>query len=120
MRIGTRRKIAAWSLLVVISSMLLVSFFHVHHEAVSQTEECYQCAHHQPHSGHISNGTVSVHDCVLCQIISTPSVAASLFLLSILVFASKCLAVAEVEAPRQSRAGTIPTRGPPLSFPIVR
>lgn len=37
--------------------------------------ECYECANHLRHSGHISLQTASLHDCVLCQFVTLSFVA---------------------------------------------
>lgn len=56
--------------------MLAFSALHVHGDVRLGAEECYQCSHHLHHSGHLSEGGISLHDCVLCQFVSTPYIAA--------------------------------------------
>ncbi|MBR6937719.1 MAG: hypothetical protein IKH63_09165 [Prevotella sp.] len=71
MRIRHRRFVA-WLLLSVFIPMMALSILHHHHEVVNDDVECVQCAHHLPHSGHISWHSVSLDNCVLCQFNHVP------------------------------------------------
>lgn len=67
-----RRIKIAWALLSVFVTMMAFTTFHRHHYEVADDVECVQCAHHQPHSGHISWQTVDTHNCLVCQLNQTP------------------------------------------------
>ena len=69
MKEGVRRKIASWLLLAVFLPMLLLSSLHTH-EPEFQEEECAECVHHQSCPGHLASGTLTLHECVLCQFLS--------------------------------------------------
>ena len=66
---------SAWLLLSVFLPMLILSSLHVHDEAPASSR-CSECINHIPHQGHISLGTVHIHDCLLCQLASLPFLAA--------------------------------------------
>ncbi|MBQ7420320.1 MAG: hypothetical protein IJV17_06240 [Prevotella sp.] len=70
-----KRTWAARLLLLVFVPILVFSSLHVHEYAVGEGD-CYECANHLHHSGHISLQVASFHDCVLCQFASLPFVAA--------------------------------------------
>lgn len=48
--------------------MLLLLSLHVHHQRMAVEVDCYQCAHHQPHAGHITAVQDVMHDCLVCQL----------------------------------------------------
>lgn len=64
-------------LLLVFLPILMFSSLHIH-ESVAYEGECYECANHLHHSGHISLQTASFHDCVLCQFVTLSFVVAVL------------------------------------------
>ena len=87
MKVETRRRISALTLLAVYLPMLLLAGLHVHPE-LAVSDKCDQCVSHQPHPGHISNQGAAHHDCVLCQFQTLPGLEAqtsdvSLFIPSI-------------------------------------
>ena len=69
MRMKVRRMGAALLLAVLLPAMV-VSPFH-HHEAAEKAEvACDLCAHHQPHSGHLTSSG-HIDDCLVCQFLGT-------------------------------------------------
>ncbi|MBO5580839.1 MAG: hypothetical protein J5952_10555 [Prevotella sp.] len=70
-----KRTWAARLLLLVFLPVLMFSSLHIHEYAAAEGE-CYECANHLHHSGHISLQTASFHDCVLCQFVTLTFVAA--------------------------------------------
>lgn len=84
MRVDKKRQTVARYLLVVMLAMLAFSSLHVHESVSADAEECYQCTHHQAHSGHLTAGHFSLHDCVLCQISTTPFIVAAILLFAVL------------------------------------
>ncbi|MBQ6210924.1 MAG: hypothetical protein IJK42_14330 [Prevotella sp.] len=69
---GQGRRNIAWGLLAVFAAMMALTTFHQHHYVMVDDEECVQCAHHLPHSGHISWQSADTHDCLVCQLSHTP------------------------------------------------
>ena len=84
MRHQHKRMIVSRLLLAVFTVMLVVVSLHIHQETPTGEGECYQCVHHQPHSGHLSAAQQTFHECLLCQLATISFVAASvvIFILS--------------------------------------
>ena len=78
-RIDHQRRIAARLLLSVFVPMLLLASLHHHGIQTDVENTCVQCEHHQPHDGHMSSQSASLHDCVLCQFTTLTFVAAVVF-----------------------------------------
>ena len=79
-----RRKhiIASRLLLSVFVPMLLLMSLHVHPGNAHQTDtECYECANHLAHGGHLTAVHQHLHDCVLCQLMTVSYVAAVVMVL---------------------------------------
>ena len=72
-----KRHITAWVLLSVFVPMLLLASLHVHRDLGLAGNDCVECVNHQPHAGHITDGTVNLHECVLCQLLTFSYLAAS-------------------------------------------
>ncbi len=70
MNVRVRRKIAAFVLLTVYLSMLLVASLHVHAKAFHAITDCEQCVHHQVHNGHLTANDGGQHVCLLCQFLT--------------------------------------------------
>ncbi len=79
-RITHKRIRISWLLLLVYLPMLLAITFHHHGEAQGTHADfyCADCAHHVHHDGHLVALQNTMHDCVLCQLQSTPYLAPSL------------------------------------------
>lgn len=72
----TKRTIASWVLLAVFLPMLVFTSLHVHSASYAADETCTECVHHQC-GGHLTQQVQTLHDCVLCQFLSIPVVAAA-------------------------------------------
>ena len=73
-----RRMSAAWLLLSIYVSIMAISVLHSHQSAAEAIIACSDCSHNVHHTGHISIGSDSFHDCVLCHFLSlvyTPTTA---------------------------------------------
>jgi len=57
--------------------ILAVTSLHLHPEGLSFPMACDQCTQHLPHGGHLYGDTLTLHDCLLCQLATTPLLAAS-------------------------------------------
>lgn len=71
-----RRRICSLLLLAVFLPAMLASFLHRHPHQISLTQECVQCVHHLPHQDHLNVGHGGFSECVLCQFLSLPFIAA--------------------------------------------
>lgn len=63
-------------LLAVYLPMVMALMFHVHEREVQEEAACGLCVSHTPHHGHLHDGDVSDHDCLLCRFSATLYVAA--------------------------------------------
>lgn len=82
MNLNRRRQRSARLLLAVFAAMLLMMSLHVHKGATPAAwDECYECVNHLPHGGHLSAHTLSIHDCVICQLMTVVYVPALLMVL---------------------------------------
>ncbi|MCR5314048.1 MAG: hypothetical protein K6E54_10510 [Bacteroidaceae bacterium] len=70
-----KRVIAAYILLSVFILIIAILTFHVHKTNNVKGDDCYECLHHVPHSGHYSIYKGSYHDCLLCQLHSISFIA---------------------------------------------
>jgi len=110
---NSRRRRAAKVLLAVYIPMLLLLSLHVHHQRMAEAVDCYQCAHHQPHAGHITAVQDALHDCLLCQLQSEAFVAADEVGVPVMAAASDD--VAAIQQPtRQTTVASVRLRGPPV------
>ena len=69
--------------------MMIAITFHHHGEAegVAPVVYCQDCAHHVHHDGHLLAFQHTMHDCVLCQLQSTPYLSPTVMLwIAIIVF----------------------------------
>lgn len=76
---------AARVLLAVYLPLLLLTTLHVHRSAEYVDDVCTQCVHHEPHAGHITSETPSLHECVLCQLTTLQYVAPAAVVFSVLL-----------------------------------
>ncbi|MBQ9676909.1 MAG: hypothetical protein IJV44_02095 [Prevotella sp.] len=88
-----KRVWAARLLLSVFLPILVFSSLHIHQNAFGVEGDCYECANHLPHGGHISLQTASFHDCVLCQFVSLSYVAAVAIALAMTVRAQSVVII---------------------------
>ena len=79
-RITHKRIRCSWLLLLVYLPMLLTITFHHHGETqgIHAYFYCADCAHHVHHDGHLIALQNTMHDCVICQLQSTPYLAPSI------------------------------------------
>ena len=108
-RITHKRIRISWLLILVYLPMLLAVTFHHHGEAQGTHADfyCADCAHHVHHDGHLIALQNTMHDCVLCQLQSTPYLAPSLMVwvaIAVLHLASPCLLLS---LPVQGEGGKI-------------
>lgn len=68
MKRDTKRQFAAWTLLALFLTMLFLSSVHIHPSLEQTDTHCAECIHHQPHHSHLFSATISIHDCILCQV----------------------------------------------------
>ena len=78
MKIQGKRVITAWWLLSVFISMMLLSGLHRHQTVANPAADCAECAHHVHHSGHFTMAADSLHECLLCQFLSSPVIPATI------------------------------------------
>ena len=69
-----KRQIAAFVMLAVFLPILLLSSIHVHESAESAEVTCVDCLHNHC-GGHLTQTTVHMDDCVLCQFLTLTFVA---------------------------------------------
>ncbi len=100
-------------LLMMYLSILSLGAFHVH-EHVEDDFLCQDCISHVHHDGHVTNGDVSLGDCVLCSFLSTFYLAAEIIALAtvVLVFHRDFVEQTAHVICRTKR--TILLRGPPI------
>ncbi len=113
-----RRKIAAFVLLAVYMSMLLVSSLHVHAKSFFAETDCEQCLHHQVHNGHLTASDGGQHDCLLCQFLTLSYTA--VVVATVVYFTKVCkihYVAPEFQIERISR-GVVGLRAPPSLFPF--
>lgn len=70
-----KRRIFSTFLLAVYLTALLCAVSH-RHEAllIPEQEECAECVHHLPHTGHISTYSGGMASCVFCHFLGLPYV----------------------------------------------
>ena len=114
MKILQKRRLSAWVLLSVFVPMLALSLVH-HHESVSSEDvECMDCAHQVRHSGHFSVGSVSVDNCLICQLVSLPYVKATDMVLRLSQPKSETAVKAVVQPLQRVALAYLSPRAPPL------
>ncbi len=82
MRIAKKRQIAAMILLSIFIPMMVIMYTHVHQEEPVTNGVCTLCMHHIHHAGHLSSQGTTVHDCLICQLLSMPFVLPALAILA--------------------------------------
>ena len=74
MNVNRKRHIASWLLLAVFVPMLILSSLHVHEQVQKNIVDCKECVDHHCH-GHLTQLSMSMDDCVLCQVLMLTVVA---------------------------------------------
>jgi len=64
-----KRRISANFLLSIVFSIVFLMPFHHHDEPLPQEISCDDCAHHQPHPGHLSEKP-GTDECLICQLLA--------------------------------------------------
>lgn len=76
-KLERKRQRMARVLLTVFLTMLMVTTFH-HHGLSQHATVCKDCATHQMHSAHLTVADLTLDDCLLCQLCSTPYLSADI------------------------------------------
>ncbi len=103
-------------LLTVYLSILSFSVFHVHHAGQWLADECEQCVHHIPHSGHLSASDGTSHVCLLCQFLSIFYVAATVVAVFFFTNVRKTYHPVSYVGIGLTARGIIGLRAPPACF----
>ena len=112
MNAKTKRLIASRVLLAVFLPMLFFASLHIHPAQSLTGDECTECINHHC-GGHIGQQTLSIHDCVLCQMMTLPMIAAAVVTV-LLINNVRELRYAPGRCCRYGQQwGTLVTRGPP-------
>ena len=99
-------------LLVAYLSILSLGAFHVH--VHGEDFVCQDCISHGQHGGHITDGDVSLGDCVLCSFLSTSYLAAGIVALATVVLVLFRDFVEQTVCTVCRTKRTILLRGPPV------
>ena len=114
MRQQIKQRWTGWLLLAAFLPMLLLSSLHTHSEEEYWHEEgCDACVHHQPCAGHLNDGTISLHDCVLCQFLSLPYLTAAVLAAVLYIPFYRLLHQEALLRLSLRRNGVVVLRGPP-------
>jgi len=112
MNAKTKRLFASRVLLAVFLPMLFFASLHMHPAQSLTGDECTECINHHC-GGHIGQQTLSIHDCVLCQMMTLPMIAAAVVTV-LLINNVRALRYAPGRCYRYGQQwGTLVTRGPP-------
>ncbi len=79
---GNKQQKVSWIMLAVYVPALLFALFHTHPNLNVEIDICEQCETHQPCPGHITDASVSLHECIFCHFLTLPYVSASTLLLA--------------------------------------
>lgn len=112
MTLDTRRRWIGRLLIVVYLSILSASVFHVHRHGGDFV--CQDCINHTWHAGHITEGSISLGDCVLCSFLSTSCLVAAVVSLAAMVFVLRRNFVEQTACVVCGTEHTILLRGPPV------
>ena len=114
MKLTMKRHIASWVLLAVFVPMLVLSSLHVHKASSSVTEtECSNCVHHNCH-GHLSQMTIAIHDCVLCQFLTLKMLTVAIVAVTLYIHVCRIYYAQLLLSDCVACCGIIVTRGPPI------
>lgn len=100
-------------LLAVYLVMMVLLSLHTHPQGVHEDNECYQCANHLPHAGHLSTTQAAMHDCVLCQLQSMGYVLATIVTVAVLLPAAAVVFAERRQEVPVGMKGLLCSRAPP-------
>lgn len=106
------RQISACVLLAVFLPMLMLSSLHIHEAPQTSDTECSDCVHHNCH-GHLTATATWTHNCVLCQFLTLPMLAAIMVAVMVYVHVCKKFRAQPICDCHTVCCGAIVTRGPP-------
>ncbi len=109
-----KRQISAWLLLAVFLPMLALSSVHVHRHAEASATQCADCLAHSC-SGHLVVLDDPLGQCVLCQFLSLPYVAAATIAVIIYPDQHYKLSIVSSAAVLLRTCGVPSLRAPPVS-----
>ena len=92
--------------------MLVLSSVHIHETGEAIATECADCVHHSCH-GHMTVTPHWVHDCVLCQFLTLPMLAAVILAVTVYIHVCKTNLAQPLYGYHAGNCGIIVTRGPP-------
>lgn len=72
-----KRQWYARLMLVIFIMVTTISVLHHHNDAAHPSISCSDCTQNIHHSGHFSQQTANIHDCLLCQFQALPYIAAA-------------------------------------------
>ena len=107
-----KRQIVAFVMLAVFLPVLLLSSIHVHESAESAEVTCVDCLHNHC-GGHLTQTTVHMDDCVLCQFLTLTMLTAAVMVVMVYAHVCKSNHAQPLHDFRAVCYGTIVTRGPP-------
>lgn len=112
MTIDARRLWIGRFLLMVYLSILSLSVFHVHEHG--EDFVCQDCISHAQHAGHITDGSVSMGECVLCSFLSASCLVAGVVTLAIMALVLRRDFIGQTVCTVCGTRHTILLRGPPV------
>jgi hypothetical protein len=108
-----KRQIAAFVMLAVFLPILLLSSIHVHDSAESAEVTCVDCLHNHC-GGHLTQTTVHLDDCVLCQFLTLPMFVAVAVVVALVLKKGVRLYAMNHGRIVAVACGVISLRGPPV------
>ena len=109
-----KRQIAAFVMLAVFLPIILLSSLHVHESAESsEAATCVDCLHNHC-GGHLTQTTVHMDDCVLCQFLTLPMLAAIAVVVSVVLNKGVRLYASNSGRIATMACGVVSLRGPPV------
>lgn len=112
MKSDARRLWIGRILLVAYLSILSLGAFHVHGHG--EDFVCQDCISHVRHAGHISDGGISLGDCVLCSFLSASCLVAGVVALAIMALVLRRDFIGQTVCTVCGTRHTILLRGPPV------
>ncbi len=83
------------------------------HQPVEQSFVCVDCQNHIKHNGHISSDTFTLHECVLCEFLSTVYTSASAIEFSVFLLVVSFCCIKREQFVQQLVCGNSNPRAPP-------